>query len=842
MDTTAAQVAAAPDRPARQPNRLLALLERYSPSQGWPTLVMLALVLYSVGSSVSSANWVETPGIYRVLTIAAVAGLLLAKLRAPAAALHLAGLGIGAVVVTWQTSSLIAGEPLPQQVYDFWRRLGEWYTAATTGGISTDLLPFTLLLLTAAWLLGYVSSWFIFRSSNVWVGVVLASTAILTNLSFLPGRFIVQFFVFMFFTMILVVRVSVVQRHDVWRRAGLRFNPLAGWMTIHAAVWLCVIAMIVAAFVPMRVFVSSGLSDAWDVGRTPVAYLEDEFGRLFGAVPSRKDLAGRIFGATLPFLGEISLDGDVVMWTKTKYPSYWASRTYSEYTSRGWVAGDTSEVAVDPDTLSPMTADSTKRESIEQNIQLSFETTSLMAGGSLDWVSRDAVVETLSPKIFRIDMSDPSAEADYPEDIRLLAAELRGLPDQPAGEPLGPVVAQMIPDDLTLVEVTGDETVPDRTSLAAVTLQRKIPLAPDVAAMRFATEVRENEPYTVLASVSVAEPEDLAEADTEYYGFITDHYLQLPDSLPQRVRDLAAELTDGVGNPYGKARAIQAYLRGDDFTYSQEIDAPPSSSDGVDHFLFETQTGYSDYFASAMAVMLRASGVPARLTAGYAPGELDPNSGQYFIRDTDSHAWVQVYFPDYGWIDFEPTPAWDLPGRDTAPTVDTGGGTTTTQLGIEDAHDIFPAEDPFMEELNPFGGSDLTLERSYDSLIRAGIGAASAAALALALYLLWNQGLWGKDQAVKAYSKMGRLGVLAGLPRRRQQTPGEYAASIGRSVPEAAEGAEHITTAFSRRRYGAREDDEEADEAVERAWRDIRWSLARQTLRRLLRMGGGRTR
>ena len=345
----------------------------------------------------------------------------------------------------------------------------------------------------------------------------------------------------------------------------------------------------------------------------------------------------------------------------------------------------------------------------------------------------------------------------------------------------------------------------------------------------------------MLTSVSVAEPEDLAEAGTDYDGFITDHYLQLPESLPQRVRDLAAELTDaseslrqGKGDTGPPERRRIHLLTGDR--------GSPVGSDGVEHFLFETQTGYSDYFASSMAVMLRASGVPARLTAGYAPGELDPNSGQYFIRDTDSHVWVQVYFPSYGWIDFEPTPAWDLPGRDTAPTVDSGGGTTTTQLGIEDAHDIFPAEDPFLEELDPFGGSDLTLERSYDSLIRAGIGMASAAALALALYLLWNQGLWGKDRAVKAYSKMGRLGVLAGLPRRRQQTPGEYADSITRSIPEAAEGAEHITTAFSRRRYGFREDDEEADEAVEQAWRSIRWSLARQTLRRILRMGGGQAR
>jgi len=176
----------------------------------------------------------------------------------------------------------------------------------------------------------------------------------------------------------------------------------------------------------------------------------------------------------------------------------------------------------------------------------------------------------------------------------------------------------------------------------------------------------------MISYVSVATDDDLREASTEYSSFVTDHYLQLPPAFPEEVRALAERVTDGQDNPLDKALAIEGYLRGPDFTYSQDIDAPPAEADGVEWFLLETRTGYSDYYASSMAVMLRAVGVPARMAAGYAPGELN-EYGQRVIRDSDSHGWVQVYFPDYGWIDFEPTPNWPQHERSSQPVLPVSG-------------------------------------------------------------------------------------------------------------------------------------------------------------------------
>jgi transglutaminase-like putative cysteine protease len=837
---TAAQVSVRTAKEVREPSQHWALLRRYSPSQGWPTLVMLVALLAVVGESVDAADWVNTPGLFGVIMAGVITGLLLAKVRRPAAILHLAALGIGAVVVVWQTSALIGALPPVDRVQAVWTRLSDWYTAASSGGISTDLLPFTLLILSAAWLLGYLSSWFIFRSNNVWVAVVLGAVAILTNHSFLPDRFDVKFFIFMFFAMMLVVRVSVLQRHEAWRKAKIQFNPLVGWLTMHAAAWLTIAVMMIAAFVPLNVYVSSPLVDAWDVGRSPLTSLEDEFGRLFGAIPSRMDLAGRTFGKTLPFLGKIHLDGDVVLWASTKYPSYWTSQTYSEYTSRGWVAGDTVDLPIGPDSLPPPRADLAKRESIQQRLQLTFGTSNLLSGGSVDWVSRDAVAQTLKPKEFEINVSDPSGDAGLPEDIQQLARELRGV-SASAGQFTESDIARAIPSDLTLTSSTQSSPTSDGPVLDTVVVQRKVPLTPWIVSLRFTESIRKNEPYTMISSVSVAGPDDLREAGTEYGGFITDHYLQVPTSLPQRVHELAANITRNTETPYGKAHAIQSYLRDTDFVYSQKITAPPQESDGVDHFLFETRTGYSDYFASAMTVMLRAEGVPARLAAGYAPGELDLASSQYFVRDTDSHAWVQVYFPGYGWIDFEPTPAWDLLARDAiggAGSEDSGLG----DFGLQSTGEDLIADDPFTpEDLGAFGGGGLSSGGSADVLVRAAIGAGSAAALWLLLYLVWNQGLWRAGQIDRAYAKMGRLGALAGLRRRKYQTPAEYAASIGRSVPGVAAGAERIADAFSEARYAQHDRSGETDGEIVRAWRSVSLGLAGHALLRLVRLGGART-
>ena len=233
------------------------------------------------------------------------------------------------------------------------QRLDVWWEAATSGGISTDLLPFLIMLLALGWIAGFFSSWFIFRWSNVWIAVVLLGMAILTNLSFLPDTFASRFFIFAFIAMVLVVRMSIIQRHEMWRRLNVQFTPGAGWLTLHATVWFSIAVLILAVLLPMNAYTNSTAAQVWNIGRTPIATAEDFFARLFAALPSKKDQPGRLFGRWLPFIGKISFGGEAVGWATTDYPSYWLSQTYNQYTSKGWVASASEPLEIGPDILPP---------------------------------------------------------------------------------------------------------------------------------------------------------------------------------------------------------------------------------------------------------------------------------------------------------------------------------------------------------------------------------------------------------------------------------------------------------------------------------------------------------
>ncbi|MEK4037264.1 transglutaminase domain-containing protein [Paenibacillus sp. FSL L8-0493] len=138
---------------------------------------------------------------------------------------------------------------------------------------------------------------------------------------------------------------------------------------------------------------------------------------------------------------------------------------------------------------------------------------------------------------------------------------------------------------------------------------------------------------------------------------IKNKYLQLPDLLPERVKALAEKLTASSGNRYDSATAIRDYLQ-NGYSYTLDTMIPPAGADFVDHFLFETKQGYCVHFATAMTVLLRSTGIPARYVQGYGPGTQQEEAmpAKYLVTQGDAHAWVEVYFAGAGWVPFDPTP------------------------------------------------------------------------------------------------------------------------------------------------------------------------------------------
>jgi protein-glutamine gamma-glutamyltransferase len=158
--------------------------------------------------------------------------------------------------------------------------------------------------------------------------------------------------------------------------------------------------------------------------------------------------------------------------------------------------------------------------------------------------------------------------------------------------------------------------------------------------------------------ISRLPPRDAAKlraAGRNYPSGITSAYLQLPARLDRRIPELAREITKNSPTPFDKAQRIESYLRSG-YAYSLNLTGKPGQ-DPLAHFLFEARAGHCEYFASAMAIMLRALGIPSREVNGFLPGEYNDLAGDYIVRASDAHSWVEVYFPGDGWQVFDPTPS-----------------------------------------------------------------------------------------------------------------------------------------------------------------------------------------
>jgi transglutaminase-like putative cysteine protease len=161
--------------------------------------------------------------------------------------------------------------------------------------------------------------------------------------------------------------------------------------------------------------------------------------------------------------------------------------------------------------------------------------------------------------------------------------------------------------------------------------------------------------YRADAFVPIPSIEQLRAApDEEYPAHIRNLYFSLPATVPERVHRLAREITQGQMTVYDKAKAIETYLRSN-YPYDLEILAPPADQDVADYFLFDLKRGYCDYYATAMVVLARSNGLPARFVSGYASGDYDMANAEYTVRELHAHSWAEVYFPEIGWIEFEPT-------------------------------------------------------------------------------------------------------------------------------------------------------------------------------------------
>jgi transglutaminase-like putative cysteine protease len=160
--------------------------------------------------------------------------------------------------------------------------------------------------------------------------------------------------------------------------------------------------------------------------------------------------------------------------------------------------------------------------------------------------------------------------------------------------------------------------------------------------------------YDVVSETGLPSARELQRASTDYPDDVRLVYLRLPE-LDPKIAELSRQVSSGATDNYDRATAIENYLR-NNFRYTLDPSAI-EPKDPIVSFLFKSKSGYCEYFAAAMAVMLRTLNIPSRLVNGFQTGSYNRIGKDFVVRARDAHSWVEVYFPKYGWISFDPTPA-----------------------------------------------------------------------------------------------------------------------------------------------------------------------------------------
>ena len=336
--------------------------------------------------------------------------------------------------------------------------------------------------------------------------------------------------------------------------------------------------------------------------------------------------------------------------------------------------------------------------------------------------------------------------------------------------------------------------------------------------------------YNASSNLALPSPEALRRAAGTPPVQISNVYLQLP-KLDARIPELARQITAGEPTAYDQAIAIERYLKSH---YGYTLVLPSTrQKDPLAYFLFERKRGHCEYFASAMAVMLRTLGIPSRVVNGFRGGEFNDVTDSYILRGRDAHSWVEAYFPGAGWVSFDPTP----------PDPGYSQGRWSRMMLYMDAAGEFWREwvinyDFTHQETMAYGvlgrsrqGLDrarLWLRHKYEQWVRKADKLQEQAAsqprrwggtavgVVVALLLAFNgPRMWRalrRQRVARApekapqkaasiwYERMTRTVGRRGFPKSPAQTPEEYVATI--ADPRLKEPVERFTGHYERARFG----------------------------------------
>jgi transglutaminase-like putative cysteine protease len=776
-----------------------------------PGALLSSVMVWSVIQSIANANWADgLRALVGVALPALLVGMIFARLHwLPGWLAHILAAALGVAWSIQQIGPLLVEQISTELNTAMADRLVTWGDRATeilirtiiwsrvlaVGGRGEDVVLFVVALALLCWALGYATGWLLFRSGWTWWAVLLNAMTILVNYTFAFPKPNQLFFVFLGAALLLIVHQNIIHKQQTWRLSHVEFPDFMSGRFLAAAALFCGLVVIITSLLPGNV-TNAEVARVWRVISSPLTAVREGWETAFTTINAPEGSTGSDFSTGGARVGGPRALGDsVVMRVRSSKFDYWRALVFDRYTGRGWVpaVGERARAAL----------------GVATQVEARTPLDPGVAVPQIEMGGRTIVTQTVEMTLGRNDS------------LIVVGGELLsvGLP--------------VLIQHGYLVSEAG-LALPNFGETAAIYSQ--LPL-------------QQTRTYTVAALLSTVDEQSLRNAGTNYPEWVTNYYLQQPDTITQRTKAKAQEIVRAANatNPYDQAMAIQNYLSR--FKYDERRPQPPENRDWADYFLFEQQRGYCDDFATTMVVLLRSLDIPARWAQGYAGGALDPEIGAYVVRQSVAHSWPEAYFPGYGWQRFEPTPASyaSPPFRPARPLSDSEGGASTSfppDFGQSELDRLRELEERLSGQQGDLEASRralearLAAERARRLVIGGGFAAALLAGVVL-FFIRLGRDVAGLSPAAAAYVRLGRMAAWAGLGQDAHATPYEYAGELGRSLPHRRIAVDRIVDAYVEERYKPGEVQAslallraEADE-LKQSWKAIRPTLLVRMLARL---------
>ncbi|MEO5952227.1 MAG: transglutaminaseTgpA domain-containing protein, partial [Chloroflexia bacterium] len=337
--------------------------------EGWLTVGLLAMLLFSVTLSIQQAQWSDGLSILTPITlIGMTTGIVLAKVKGiPRFLLDLVGLMIGVNTILIAVASVMRDPrftTIQDRVQDLLARTAGWIDIAVRQNVSEDVVVFILALAVVCWVLAYSSAYFVFKSRQLWWALVPNGIALLINLSYSLQNLNGYIIIFMFSALLLMIRFNLLMKEERWQRERVNYSPHLTWAFLWAGSALSIAVALAMWYVPATA-ANSMLNSVWSKVNQPWTDFQSWIGDKFGGVTAGVGSSGvgggySSFSDSFVMGGSLNLSDNIAMYVKSTERQYWRVRAWDEYTGNGWRS--TAEDTFHIDKMNPMlTLDAERR-------------------------------------------------------------------------------------------------------------------------------------------------------------------------------------------------------------------------------------------------------------------------------------------------------------------------------------------------------------------------------------------------------------------------------------------------------------------------------------------------